>query len=214
MQNDWATENLQTIRNLMERAALYRRAMAPMMITIGLTGMAAAGVIAWLHFSDIRALVGGWMLVAVLAFAEALWFARREALKQKEPVWSLPTRRVLQALLPTLLAGFVAGVPFVLVETDEPIILGVLLSLWLVLYGCGLHAAGFFMPRGFKLFGWILIVCGCTIWISLILVSSVNEDLLSFFEKWESWLMGLFFGGGHLAYGIYLYVTEKRGNAT
>jgi hypothetical protein len=24
--------------------------------------------------------------------------------------------------------------------------------------------------------------------------------------------MGILFGGGHLAYGVYLYFTEKRGN--
>ena len=32
---------------------------------------------------------------------------------------------------------------------------------WVVLYGCAFHAAGFFMPRGMKIFGWAFIVGGC-----------------------------------------------------
>ncbi|MDB6016752.1 MAG: hypothetical protein JWR19_1241, partial [Pedosphaera sp.] len=31
MKSDWAAEHLQTIRTLMERSAIYRRALAPVM---------------------------------------------------------------------------------------------------------------------------------------------------------------------------------------
>ena len=39
MQTDWAGENLQVIRTLMERASLYRRALAPIMLTLGALGL-------------------------------------------------------------------------------------------------------------------------------------------------------------------------------
>jgi len=46
MQTNWAEENLQTIRTLMERSAVYRRALAPIVIYAGVIGVltAAAGL--------------------------------------------------------------------------------------------------------------------------------------------------------------------------
>ena len=41
MQSNWAEENLQVIRTLMERAGLYRRAMAPVMTFTGVVGLTA-----------------------------------------------------------------------------------------------------------------------------------------------------------------------------
>ena len=42
MQSDWAAENLQVIRTLMERSAIYRRALGPMTTFAGGLGTAAA----------------------------------------------------------------------------------------------------------------------------------------------------------------------------
>ena len=42
MDTSWAAENLQTIRTLMERSALYRRALAPIMTYNGVVGCVAA----------------------------------------------------------------------------------------------------------------------------------------------------------------------------
>ena len=39
----------------------------------------------------------------------AFLIARRQALKDREPFWSPPTRRVTQALVPPLLAGMCMG---------------------------------------------------------------------------------------------------------
>jgi len=44
MESNWAAEHLQVIRTLMERSALYRRALAPIMIFNGVVGLAAAGL--------------------------------------------------------------------------------------------------------------------------------------------------------------------------
>jgi len=47
MDSKWAEENLQTIRTLMERSAVYRRALAPIMLCAGTVGIiaAAAGLV-------------------------------------------------------------------------------------------------------------------------------------------------------------------------
>ena len=43
MESNWAAEHLQTIRTLMERSAIYRRALAPIMLFAGLTGLGNDG---------------------------------------------------------------------------------------------------------------------------------------------------------------------------
>lgn len=73
---------------------------------------------------------------------------------------------------------------------------------WILLYGLALHAAGFFMPRGIRLFGWIFIVVGLVMILGMQQLVSVPAHFL----------MGAVFGGLHLAYGIYLFFTEPRKN--
>jgi hypothetical protein len=82
--------------------------------------------------------------------------------------------------------------------------------IWLWLYGCAAHGAAFFMTRGMKVFGWIFICVACLlVSISLYVRPQAGFDVsLSPFL-----LMGVTFGGLHLAYGIYLYITEKGKNA-
>jgi len=84
--------------------------------------------------------------------------------------------------------------------------MSLVIVLWLWLYGCAAYSAGFFVPRGMKLFGWIFVMLGCA------LVLSIPSD--SFPQISSSLLMATTFGALHLAYGIYLYVTEKGKNAS
>ena len=44
MEPNDAAENLQVIRTLMERSAVYRRALAPVMLAVGLIGSVAAPI--------------------------------------------------------------------------------------------------------------------------------------------------------------------------
>ena len=61
------------------------------------------------------------------------------------------------------------------------------------------------MPRGIKWFGWIFILSSCGLFYAFMF----RVD----FEVNPHWLMGFFFGVLHLAYGAYLYLTEKGKNA-
>jgi hypothetical protein len=132
--------------------------------------------------------------------------ARQQALKAGEPFWSAPTRRVTQALLPALFVGFAGSTVAAWLSTDEGWPTGWIVPFWMVLYGCAMHAAGFFMPRGMKLFGWVFILAGCGLaarvaWLGMIAPFPTAHLV-----------MGVAFGGLHVAYGIYLYFTEKRKN--
>jgi hypothetical protein len=74
----------------------------------------------------------------------------------------------------------------------------------MLLYGCALTAAGFFVHRGIKLLGWLFILCGCALMSARCQSSIVVPN--------GHFLMGSVFGGLHLAYGIYLYFTEQSRN--
>lgn len=202
MNPNWAEENLQTIRTLMERSALYRRALAPIMIFAGVVGVAA---MVWgLDYREMTTpqFCRHWLVAAVLAVVGSFLIARKQALKEKEAFWSPPTRRVAVALLPPLLAGLLLGsFPVFIYDTPELRFYSTLV--WIFCYGGALHSAGFFMPRGIRLFGWAFMACACSLFCAF-LARRLEFDFNA------NWLMGLFFGVLHLAYGVYLYLTEKK----
>ncbi len=62
------------------------------------------------------------------------------------------------------------------------------------------------MPRGVKWFGWVYVGLASG---ALLFLAIVQPEV----EINAHWLMGFFFGALHLAYGGYLYLTEKGKNA-
>ena len=206
MEPNQAVENLQVIRTLMERSAVYRRALAPIMLFTGAIGVLAAA--AGLHFrvEEPRAFAGLWLGTAGAAVAGAFLLARRQAIKDQEPFWSPPTRRVGQALLPPLLCGLFVGLMLAMLDANWTMDFSMAV-VWMLFYGCALNAAGFFMNRGIKWFGWIFILGAIGIVVQGLLA---NSDLR---PASGNLMMGFFFGVLHLAYGAYLYLTENRKNA-
>ena len=73
----------------------------------------------------------------------------------------------------------------------------------MILYGCALHSAGFFMTRGIKLVGWLFVLCGCA-WMTSRCFAEGDLEVRAMHI-----VMGVVFGGVHLAYGLYLRLTEK-----
>lgn len=205
MNSDWAAKHLQVIRTLMERAALYRRTLAPIMLRLGGLGV-VAGVFGWKQsWPDHRLAVSYWMGVGLVGVGWTYGLARRQALIADEPFWSPPTRRVTQAMLPPLVAGTLAGFWVLWLPRELVGYAGWWLPVaWMILYGCAMHAAGFFMPRGMKLFGWLFIGCGCLTAVGFHMSAEVPPF------RWVHALMGAAFGGLHLAYGLYLRWTENK----
>jgi hypothetical protein len=206
MESNWAAEHLQVIRTLMERSALYRRALAPVMIYNGVLGV-AGGIVGWaVKIQSNQGFIGYWAGVGLTALAGSFVLVRRQALKESEPFWSPPTRRVAQALLPALFAGSIAGLLALLCPTWDFLEARALPPFWILLYGCSLTAAGFFMHRGIKLLGWLFILCGC------VLMATRCDTTGSLGSLNGHFVMGCVFGGLHLAYGVYLYFTEQCRN--
>jgi hypothetical protein len=208
MNPNWAEENLQTIRTLMERSALYRRALAPIMLLAGAAGV-LGGLAGWyFKFESNRAFILLWVGVAAAALLAALLLVRRQALKDSEPFWSPPTRRVSQAVLPAFVVGLAVAIFVAWLFGERPAsswgLQALMIVVWTWLYGCAIHAAGFFMPRGVRWLSWVFIVAGG------LLLGGFCADGSRWLHICPHWFMGGIFGGLHLAYGIYLYFTEKK----
>ena len=203
MSEDWAEENLKTIRTLMERASVYRHALAPISIIAGILGTVAAGVADGLDWSGKDHFARYWIGVAVIVGGVALLLMRRQAVNEGEKFMSLPARRVTQAMFPMFMAGLGFGILELCtpVENRDSILLA---GLWMVFYGVGLHAAGFFMRRGLKLLGWIFIFSGL-----ICLGTNSLANVLWLDESRAHWVMGSVFGLGNLLYGIYLKLTAE-----
>jgi hypothetical protein len=211
MQEEWASQNLVVIRTLMERAAVYRRALAPVMGLVGVTGMAAGGFGMARGYETSRLFAAYWAAIAMVCMVEAFLLIRRQAIREVEPFWTPPTRRVAQAVAPAFFAGLVMGVLYFVMNPPRWDLVFLLVLIWMALYGLAMHAAGFFMPRGFRLFGWGYLVAGLggiALWIAF---PGLDTAVAPAFP-WGSanvW-MGILFGGGHAVYGLYLHFTEKR----
>lgn len=210
MESQWAVENLQVIRTLMERSALYRRALAPVMLLNGVLGVIAGGIGYYLHMGSLRSFALFWAAVAIVALAGSFALVRKQALRDKETFWTPPTRRVTLAMVPPLATGGLLGaLCFASSSQFNPALharlMMILPAAWIILYGCAFHAAGFFMPRGLRLFGWLAMILGLLFIAWTLWTDSRGEG---------SAIMGIYFGGVHLAYGVYLYFTEPRGNET
>jgi len=209
MDSAQATRHLEVIRTLMERAAVYRRALAPTSLVAGGIGAVAALLGFFLGLGTPRAFGLFWAVAALVAGAGALFVMRAQAIRAGEPFWSPPTRRVAQAFFPPLFVGLVGNLVLVLPEYRDPLQAWWAPPLWMVLYGCALHAAGFFMPRGIRLLGWVFILSGSVL-LFVINARSYAAGMPDL--RWASVLMGLSFGGVHLAYAAYLYATGQRKN--
>ena len=212
MQEEWASQNLVVIRTLMERAAVYRRALAPVMGLVGLTGIAAGVFGTARGFEPARPFAAYWAAIAMVCMVEAFLLIRRQAIREVEPFWTPPTRRIAQAVAPAFFAGLVMGVLYFVEDTQRWDLVMLLVLIWMALYGLAMHAAGFFMPRGFRFFGWGYLVAGLggmAWWVA----NPVPDAAVAPAFPWGSanvW-MGILFGGGHAVYGLYLHFTEKSG---
>lgn len=189
----------------MERAAMYRRALAPIMLLVGVLGSAAAALAVFTgKFDGNRAFALLWFGTAVVSVVATYLLVRRQALKDQEPFWSPPTRRVSQALVPGFLAGGMAGALLAIGGDLLPRSTWLLAIGWVITYGCALHAAGFFMVRGIKLFG-ITFVSGAS--VLLVLGAFVPQFQTTYIAHL---VMGIWFGAAHLLYGAYLHFTERE----
>lgn len=199
-----ASSDLEAIRVLMERSALYRRTLAPTSLGVGALGLAAGALHRLLPLEGSTAFALCWLATAMVGIAIAFWTSRRQAVREREPFWSPPARRVAMSMAPPLVAGFLISIPFLLGEDWARRVIWLLPALWMILYGCALHAAGFFMPRGIRWLGWVYLAGGS----ALLLWWTCPLNQFPPVAHAHIAMAGGF-GLGHLAHGLYLFTTER-----
>jgi hypothetical protein len=188
----------------MERTALYRRALAPIMIATGVIGTLGAVAGIALHIDMLHRFCRFWLMVGVGGMGVALGIARQQSIKVREPFWTPPARRVVAALIPALVLGASLGIG--LLELSDGDVKDYLMvpTIWVALYGCALHGAGYFTTSGLRLFGWIYLLPACA--ALPFAMRPVGQ------APWylPHLVMGVWFGVSQLIYGAYLFVTEKK----
>ncbi len=186
----------------MERAALYRRALAPVFFVSGALGVAAGGVGWFLRIVDFRAFALWWLGIATVGTFFSIMLVRRQAWQARESFWTPPARRIAQAVLPAWAAGF-AGTWFLSKTPIEGSLAVALLVVgWHTAYGLALLSAGFFTPRGVWRMGMVF--------FGVALVMGIVEIGCGWFPeaRMQHGVMAATFGLGHLLAAAWLRVTE------
>ncbi|HWN96482.1 MAG TPA: hypothetical protein VNT99_15745 [Methylomirabilota bacterium] len=173
------------------------------MLSSGAIGVAAAIVPCFRPIQGNFGFAAFWMMVGVLALGVAYFLVRRQALRDREPFWSPPTRRITEALLPGFIAGCAVGVFLIVFHQKLGVATWHCSVAWIILYGSALNAAGFFTPRGIGLFGRTLVLLGCALLFAYYLVPGDVTVAAHY-------VMGSVFGVLHLLYGFYLYFSERK----
>jgi hypothetical protein len=154
-----AIDNLQFIRETMERASSFTAVPGWGGVAMGASAIAAAAVSLLARTPD--EWLGIWMAEAFLAIGIGAWAITAKARRFRIPLFAGPARRFLLTLAPPLLAGALVTLALQRAGRTE-----LLPGIWLLLYGTAVVTGGAFAVRivpvmgvGFMLLGAIALFC-------------------------------------------------------
>jgi hypothetical protein len=203
-------EDLQAIRDIMERSSKFISLSGLSGIFAGLCALAGAAV-AWffipdaLHLPSTPETTGAYeglagynlfymvlvaLLVLVTAAMGATWFSFRKARKAGQPFWTHPTRRLLINLLIPLAAGGLFTL--ILLYRNHPELAA---SAMLIFYGLALVNAGKFTFGEIHYLGLTEIMLGI---------------LAGIFVQYGFLIWTIGFGLMHIVYGTAMYYRHER----
>ncbi|MDO8502053.1 MAG: hypothetical protein Q7S20_09425 [Gemmatimonadaceae bacterium] len=176
-----AMDNLAFIRNTMEAAGSFTAVSGWGMVAIGVIAIVVA-IVASLQQTATGAL-NIWLVSAILSPLIMVWAMVRKARAAKMPLLSGPGRKFVLSFSPPMIVG--ALLTFVLYRAG---MLEVIPGVWLLLYGTAVVAGGAFSVQIVPVMGLCFMVAGA---LSLFIPAD-----------WSHWILGLAFGGLHIAFGI------------
>jgi len=177
-----AMDNLQFIRDTMERAGSFTAVSGLGMIGDGALALAAAPTAHAFRGATERWLAV-WLATAVIAVALSAVATARKARRARVPLLSGPGRKLLLSFAPPMLVG--ALLTAVLYRHQDAALLP---GIWLLLYGTAVAAGGAFSVRIVPAFGFSLMLLGT---VALFAPAA-----------WGDWLLAAGFGGAHVAFGV------------
>jgi hypothetical protein len=176
-----AMDNLQFIRETMERAGSFTAVPGWGGFAMGLSALAASVIAARQTTSN--AWLMTWLLEGVFAIALGAWAMKRKADRAQVPLLSAPARKFALSFAPPLLVG--ALLTLVLYRAG---LSAAIPGTWLLLYGTGVVTGGAFSVRVVPVMGLCFMLIG-----AVALFSPVS---------WSTAFLGAGFGGLHLIFGI------------
>jgi hypothetical protein len=185
--HDRAMDNLQYIRETMERASAFTAVPGWGQVAIGFTALVATYLAA--QQPTARGWLSVWLAEAIISILIAGWLMDRKARSLGVPLLSGPGRKVAFSLSPPMIVG--ALLTIVLFRAG---LVSSIPGMWLLLYGTGVVTGGMFS-------------------VSVVPVMGVCFMLLGaaglFTPAWGNWLMAAGFGGLHMIFG--LIIARKYG---
>ena len=175
-----AMDNLQYIRETMERATAFTGISGWGQIAIGVTALVASFISAQKSFKN---WLWVWVTEAVVALLIAGWSIDRKARAAKMPLFSGPVRKVAFSLSPPIVAGGLMTIVLYRAGLTNAIP-----GVWLLLYGTGVVTGGMFSVSVVPIMGLCFMALGAT----------------AFFAppSFANWFMAAGFGGLHIVFGV------------
>jgi hypothetical protein len=179
--NERAIQNLQYIRETMERAGAFTAVPGWGGILMGISALMTALISSRLPSRDLW--FASWLGEAGLALAIGFWAMVQKAKAANATLFYGAGRKFALNLFPAMIAG---GVLTVVLYREQ--LFGIMPGVWLLLYGVSVVTGGAFSVKIVPLMG-----------ISFMVLGTVA--LLSPFG-WANWFMAAGFGLLHIAFGI------------
>jgi hypothetical protein len=178
---DRAFDNLQFIRETMERSTHFTAVPGYGGILMGATAIGAAYIANGQTYLRDGLIV--WLIEAVLAFAIGLLAMWQKSKIANVSLTSAPARKFALSFLPPLLCGVVITLGLWRYENYE-----VMIPIWILLYGAAIVCGGAFSVKAVPIMGWCFIALGA----------------IAFFipAGFGNWLMAISFGVLHIIFGF------------
>ena len=176
-----AMDNLEFIRDTMERAGAFTAVSGWGMVAVGISAIGAA-VLAATRSSPV-AWLAVWIAEAVVSVIISGWAIARKARAARMPLLSGPGRKFAMSFAPPIVVGAVLTA-----VVYQASLFAVLPGLWLMLYGTGVITGGAFSVRIVPVMGICFLLTGI---VAIVLPIA-----------WSDIIMAMAFGGLHIAFGI------------
>ena len=176
-----AMDNLQYIRETMERATAFTGISGWGQVAIGITALITSFIAA--QQKAFKNWLAIWLAEAVVALLIAGWSIDRKARAVKMPLLSGPGRKVAFSLSPPIFAGGL--VTIVLYRAGLTVAIP---GLWLLLYGTGVVTGGMFSVSVVPIMGLCFMMLGAAAFLAP--------------PGFADWFMAAGFGGLHIVFGV------------
>jgi len=179
--NERALQNLQYIRETMERAGSFTAVPGWGGILMGISALLTALLASRMPSNDLW--FESWIGEAALALAIGGWAMLQKAKAAQSPLLYGPGRKFALSLCPAMIAGVLLTIVLYIHRSFD-----MMAGAWLLLYGVSVVTGGAFSVRIVPIMGMSFMALG-------------TVALFAPFE-WANWFMAAGFGVLHVAFGI------------